>query len=142
MSKQSFFPMKIAVFLFLSMIAVFASCSKEKRNEKRLAGIWEAKEVKYIFYENNQQVRDSVVSNSGALYLYDDNELDNQYRYSLAIVPTGFSTVTWNGNAGDPNTLMGTNIRKLTRKKLELSENWTDLDLNVYKTVIYYFERQ
>ncbi len=130
---------KISFLIFV--LAIFSACSKEKINDKRIAGIWNATTVEYIFYENNEEVRDSVVENSGALYLYDDDELENQYGYSLAIVPERFFGPVWESNEGDANTLMGTNIRKLTRKKLELSENTTDTDLNVTKTVIYYFER-
>lgn len=133
--------MKKLPFLLFACILLACSCSKEKLNDKRIAGIWNAKKVKYIFYENNEEVRDSIVENSGALYLYDDDELDNQYRYSLDIVPVGFSSITWESSKGDANMLMGTNIRKLNRRKLELSENTTDADLNVTKTVIYYFER-
>jgi hypothetical protein len=133
--------MKNLLLLLFSSIMLLSACSKDKLNDKRIAGIWKAKKVKYIFYENNEEVRDSVVENSGALYLYDDDELENQYGYSLTIVPAGFSGPVWESNRGDANTLMGTNIRKLNRRKLELSENVTDADLNVTKTVIYYFER-
>ncbi len=124
-----------------ALILLLPACSKDKINDKRIAGIWNATTVKYLFYENNEEVRDSVVENSGALYLYDDDELENQYGYSLSIVPPGFYGSTWESNDGDANTLMGTNIRTLTRKKLELSENTVDIDLNIIKTVIYYFER-
>lgn len=118
-----------------------SSCKNDKRNEKKLAGIWEAIDVEYITYQNNKKISDSVVENTGALYLYDDDELDNQVRYSLKIVPNGFTT-TWEGNEGRNNTLMGTNIVKLTRRKLELTENTSDVDLNILKTVIYRFKRQ
>ena len=131
--------------LILALLPLFGvSCTKEKLNEKRLGGIWEGKKVQYLIYNNNNELlKDSTVDNSGALYLYDDDELDNQFRYSLEIVPGAFSFYdTWEGNEGDANSLMGTNIRKLTRRKLELSENVTDTSLNVLKTVIYFFERQ
>lgn len=133
--------MRYTVFLFITAVCLGA-CSKEALNEKRLAGIWEGKKVKYIFYHDNQEVRDSTAGNSGALYLYDDDELDNQFRYSLAVVPASFAAYnTWNGDGHKPNTLLGTNIRRLTRTKLELTENVTDTNLNVLRTTIYYFER-
>jgi hypothetical protein len=131
--------MKALVFT-LAIAVLFASCTKEALNEKRLGGVWVAQEVKYIFYENNQPVRDSVVQNSGELYLWDDDELGNQARNSLAITPSGFS-YTWEGDAGDPHTLMGTTIQELTRKKLVLTEAVSDTSLTVYRVIEYSFKR-
>lgn len=125
----------------LILLIFFASCKNDKKNEKKLAGIWEAIDVEYIFYKDNKEIKDSVVNNSGALYLYDDDELQNQVRWSLKIVPNGF-TSSWDGNEGRNYTLMGTNILKLTKKRLELSENQSDTNLNVMRTTIYRFKRQ
>jgi hypothetical protein len=131
--------MKKALFI-ACCAAALVSCTKEKVNEKRLAGVWVATEVKYIFYSNNEPVRDSVVQNSGELYLWDDEELGNQARNSLAITPSGFS-YTWEGDAGDPHTLMGTTIQKLTRKKLVLTEAVSDTSLTVFRVIEYSFKR-
>lgn len=134
--------MKNITYLFY--IGIFAlcliSCTKESKNEKKLAGVWEATTVKIKYYQNNEFFKDSTLKNSGALFLYDDDELDNQLKYTLAIVPKGFS-ITWEGNKGNLVTLMGLNIDKLTKNKLELSENISDNDLNNYQTVIYSFKR-
>lgn len=131
--------MKALVFT-LAAAALFTSCTKEALNEQRLGGVWIAEEVKYIFYENNQPVRDSVVQNSGELYLWDDTELGNQARNSLAIAPSGFS-YAWEGDAGDPHTLMGTTIQKLTRKKLVVTEAVSDTSLAAIRVIEYSFKR-
>lgn len=136
--------MKYGITTVVLFALLFASCDKEKLNERRLGGIWEGKKVQYLIYgADNALLTDSTVDNSGALYLYDDDELFNQFRYSLEIFPARFTIVQeWEGEGGDAHILLGTNIRKLTRRKLELSENVADTNLNVTKTVIYYFERQ
>lgn len=136
--------MKYRLLLLVLLALGFTSCDKELSNERRLAGIWEGKKVQYLIYgTDNALLTDSTVANSGALYLYDDDELYNQFRYSLAIYPANFGIAdSWEGEGGDAHLLMGVNIRKLTRRKLELSENVADTNLNVTRTVIYYFERQ
>lgn len=130
-----------AFILTLLIAASLASCTKEALNEKRLGGVWVAKEVKYIFYENNQPVRDSVVQNSGELYLWDDEELGNQSKNSLAITPAGFS-YSWEGDAGDAHTLMGTTIQELTRRKLVVTEAVSDTALAVVRVAEYSFKRK
>ncbi len=137
--------MKKVLYLFISLLfLIFASCSKEEFNERRLAGIWEAKEVRYLFYNNNEVTKDSVVANSGALYLWDDDELENQWKHSMSIAPSTFTiALSWNGSATKKeSTLLGLTIRKHTRKKLELVEVVTDADLNLISETVYYFERQ
>ncbi len=136
--------MKYGITTVVLLALLFASCDKEKLNERRLGGIWEGKKVQYLIYgADNTLLTDSTVDNTGALYLYDDDELYNQFRYSLSIYPASFAVAEyWEGEGGDAHLLMGNNIRKLTRRKLELSENVTDTSLNVTKTVIYFFERQ
>lgn len=74
----------ISIFLLLFTIS---SCSKNELNERKLGGVWEGEKVVYTFYQNNEVLRDSTVPNSGALYLWDDDELYNQYGNSLAISP-------------------------------------------------------
>lgn len=135
--------MKKIILPLLFLVLIITSCSKQQINEKKLGGIWEAKKVSYLFYQNNELIKDSTVDNTGALYLYDDDELDNQFRYSMSIIPASFNSAqSWEGNSGKPQTLLGMNIRKLSRKKLELSENRVDTSYNVLKTVVFYFERQ
>ncbi|MFM2016614.1 MAG: hypothetical protein RL007_270 [Bacteroidota bacterium] len=137
--------MKTVQHIYISaLIMLFVSCSKEEFNERRLAGIWEAKEVQYLFYTNNEVSKDSVVANSGALYLWDDDELDNQWKHSMSITPLTFSSAqSWSGSATKKeSTLLGLTIRKHTRKKLELVEVVTDPDLNLISETVYYFERQ
>lgn len=124
-----------------ALAAFIVSCTKEKVNEKRLGGVWVATEVNYIFYANNEPVRDSVVPNSGELYLWDDDELGNQSKNSLAITPSGFGN-SWEGDAGDPHTLMGTTIQQLTRKKLVVSETVSDTALAAVRVVEYSFKRK
>jgi hypothetical protein len=121
---------------------VIIACDKEVKNERALAGVWEATEVTYLFYENNKEVRDCTVTNTGAMYLYDDAELGNQFRHSLSVYPKSFDEGNiWNGNEGEMRTFMGLNVRKHTSKKLELSDIVEDQDLNIMKNTIYYFER-
>lgn len=135
---KNILPYLLPAFLLLAMI----SCDKEKKNERELAGVWEATEVKYLFYENNKEVRDCTVINTGAMYLYDDDELGNQFRHSLSVYPKSFDAGNiWTGNEGEMRTFMGLNIRKHTRQKLELSDVVEDQDLNIIKNTIYYFER-
>jgi hypothetical protein len=126
--------------IFICMIALF-SCTKEAVNEKRLAGVWVADQVKYIFYANNEPVRDSTVQNSGELYLWDDDELGNQSQNTLSITPAGF-TWTWEGDAADPLTLMGTTIQELTRRKLVVTEAISDTSLTVTQVIEYSFKRK
>ncbi|RYD71843.1 MAG: hypothetical protein EOP53_22965 [Sphingobacteriales bacterium] len=131
-----------SIFLALLICILLTGCGKEEMNERKLGGVWEATQVKYIFYENNKEIRDSTVKNSGAMYLYDDEELTNQFSHSLTIAPANFgSDITWEGNEGELRTFRGLNIRKYTGNKLELSENETDDDLNVKQTTIYFFVR-
>jgi len=84
-------------------------------------------------------VKDSTVANSGAMYLFDDQELENQVAHSLAIPPP-FSA-TWEGEKGDQHSLFGMTIRKHTKNKLELSISTADDDLNQTSMTVYYFER-
>jgi hypothetical protein len=132
--------MKYIVILFVCAAAAmgFSSCSKDVVNERKLAGVWEGEKVVYEFYENNVMVRDSSVANSGALYLWDDDELGNQAGSSLAISPDMFG---WEGNVGKMATIGGYNIRKHTRRKLVLARHYTDADLNVVRSEIFYFKR-
>ncbi len=131
--RRTIVPVLIAIFLF--------ACNKERLNEKRLGGVWEATEVKYIFYVNNEPSRDSVVPNSGELYLWDDEELGNQSINSLEITPAGFG-VSWTGDPGDPLTLMGTTIQELTRKKLVVTETVSDTSLAAVRVIEYSFKRK
>lgn len=124
----------------LSILFAITSCSKNELNERKLGGVWEGEKVVYTFYQNNEVLRDSTVNNSGALYLWDDDELFNQYGNSLAISPD-FTGNQWEGDAGDMNTLMGYNVTKHTRRKLQLTRNYTDNDLNVTSSVTFYFRR-
>ncbi len=124
----------------LSILFAITSCSKNELNERKLGGVWEGEKVIYTFYQNNEVLRDSTVNNSGALYLWDDDELFNQYGNSLAISPD-FTGNQWEGDAGDMNTLMGYNVTKHTRRKLQLTRNYTDSDLNVTSSVTFYFRR-
>jgi hypothetical protein len=126
--------------IILSILFALSSCSKNELNERKLGGVWEGEKVVYTFYQNNEVLRDSTVPNSGALYLWDDDELYNQYGSSLAISPD-FTGSEWEGDAGDINTLLGYNISKHTRRKLELTRNYTDNDLNVISSVTFYFKR-
>ncbi len=131
------------MFRFISILSILfalSSCSKNELNERKLGGVWEGEKVVYTFYQNNEVLRDSTVPNSGALYLWDDDELYNQYGNSLAIVPD-FIGSEWEGDAGDMNTLLGYNITKHTRRKLELTRNYTDNDFNVISSVTFYFKR-
>lgn len=129
--------MKYFIYIFLCVTA--ASCTKENFNERKLAGVWLGTEVQYITYVNNEIAKDSTVANSGAMYLFDDQELDNQISHSLAIAPP-FSA-TWEGEEGDQHSLFGMSIRKHTKNKLELSISTADDDLNQTSMTIYYFER-
>lgn len=131
--RKTLLPVGLAILLF--------ACNKEQLNEKRLGGVWEATEVKYIFYENNEPARDSVVANSGELYLWDDEELGNQSQNTLEITPQGFG-VSWTGDPGDPLTLMGTTIQELTRKKLVVTETVSDTALAAIRVVEYSFKRK
>lgn len=138
--------MKTNRILLIFFLAFAASCSKDEFNERKMAGIWEGKKVQYLFYQNNEQVKDSTVANSGALYLWDEDELGNQWKTSLAITPNFTWDLamdqTWEGNATrKEKILMGVTIRKLTRRKMELIESATDTALNVTSSTIYYFER-
>ncbi len=126
--------------IFFLLIVSLASCTKENLNERKLAGVWLGTQVEYITYENNEVIKDSIVPNSGAMYLFDDDEMENQVSHSLAIAPP-FS-VTWEGSQGDQHTLFGMNIRKQTQNKLELSLSTADDDLNQTSMTVYYFERE
>jgi len=132
--------MKTSIFSILIALVVLTSCTKDKLNERKLAGVWIGTEVQYITYIDNLIINDSTVANSGAMYLFDDDELDNQIAHSLAIPPP-FSE-TWEGSDGDQHKLFGMNIRKLTKTKLELSLNEVDDDLNHETMTVYYFERE
>lgn len=127
----------LLTFLF---IAILASCTMENVNEKRFAGVWLGTKVQYITYQDNAIISDSTVANSGAMFLYDDDELENQISYSLLIPPP--FTISWEGSEGDQNTLMGMNIRKHNKRELELSINTIDADLNHTGMTVYYFERE
>lgn len=124
----------------LAMMVVLASCTKEHYNDRKLGGVWLGKKVEYITYENNELVKDSTVTNTGAMYLFDDDELYNQISHSLLIPPP--FTDTWEGQDGNQNTLFGLNIRRFTKNKLELSINETDSNLNHLKMTVWYFERE
>lgn len=133
--------MKTNRILLIFFLALAASCSKDEINERKIAGIWEGKKVQYLFYQNNEQVKDSTVDNSGALYLWDDDELYNQWKTSLAINPN-FQGDAWEGNTTvREKILLGITIRKLSRRKMELIESVADTALNVTSSTIYYFER-
>ncbi len=78
--------MKNKNILFVAMIALLlASCDKENQNEAKIAGAWKGVNVIYTYYENNSPVKDSTVSNEGSMYLYDDNDLQNQFETTLLI---------------------------------------------------------
>lgn len=132
--------MKLILFLiaFAAAATGLSSCSKEEINERKLAGVWEGEKVVYEFYENNALTRDSSVANSGALYLWDDDEIGNQAGSSLAISPDMFG---WEGNVGKMTTIGGYNIRKHTRRKLVLARHYSDADLNVVRSEVFYFKR-
>lgn len=135
---------KITRIFVFAILFFFVSCSKEEFHERKLAGIWEATEVHYLFYNNNELTKDSVVANTGALYLWDDDELGNQWKYSMSIVPVAFAVQeSWGGSGTrKETTLLGVTIRKHTRRKLVLAEVVTDVDLNLISETVYYFERQ
>lgn len=125
--------------IFLLLIVFLSSCTKENLNERKIAGVWLGTQVQYITYIDNAIVKDSIVPNSGAMYLFDDDEMENQVSHSLAIPPP-FSS-TWEGSQGEQHTLFGMNIRKHTKNKLELSLSTADDDLNQTSMTVYYFER-
>lgn len=127
-------------FIYIALCFIAVSCTKMNLNERKLAGVWTGTEVQYITYENNQLVKDSTVANSGAIYLFDDQELENQVAHSLAIAPP-FSA-TWEGDKGNQHSLFGMTIRKHTKNKLELSISTADDDLNQISMTVYYFERE
>jgi hypothetical protein len=129
---------------FLYIIAIIlgcglAACTKENLNERRLAGVWKGTTVQYITYVDNAIVKDSIVPNSGAMYLYDDDESNNQISHSLAIAPP--FTETWEGTESKQKTLFGLNIRKFRKHHLELSINTWDDELNHTSMTVWYFER-
>ncbi|MCA6362174.1 MAG: hypothetical protein IM638_04005 [Bacteroidetes bacterium] len=132
--------MKYTVFLIAFAAATLgaAGCSKEVVNERKLGGVWEGEKVVYEFYANNAMVRDSSVANSGALYLWDDDELTNQAGSSLAIPLDMYG---WEGNVGKMVSIGGYNIVKHNRRKLILARHYTDADLNIVRSEVFYFKR-
>lgn len=130
---------KTALHLSIILLIFLSACTKEKLNERRLAGVWKGTKVQYITYVDNAIVKDSIVPNSGAMYLFDDDELYNQRAHSLAIAPP--FTDTWEGTEGRQHTLMGMNIRKFTKHHLELSINTGDTLFNHTGMTVFYFER-
>jgi hypothetical protein len=59
------------------------SCTKENRNSRKIAGVWQAKKITYQLFDNDKIVLDSTASFTGTMKLQNIDGLENNAFFQI-----------------------------------------------------------
>lgn len=147
-------------FVLLFLVAcTLNSCTKENRNSRKIAGVWQAKKMTYQLFNNGVVVLDSVVDFKGVMKLQNISGLDNNAFFSNLVpnpfTPVGINEVNWQVSYRKLTTInfyivipsklidfsVVYNIEKITNHKLIFSTYGTDSQAGISKKITYEFEK-
>lgn len=131
---------------------MISSCSKEKWNERKIAGVWKLDHISTSIYDQNgnETIVDSTISNA-TLQLQNTDDLSN-YAYFENWDPVGNGGVAlWDINFGKLHEInfyfeegfveYDFNVEKCTNKKLILTAYSSDDSLNLEHKLTWFFKR-
>lgn len=137
-------------FIFL-FVFIFSACNKEKRNERKIAGVWKLEYISSTVFDQNgnETVTESTIEGA-SLQLQNSDALYN-YAYFENWNPIGQSSSFWDINFGklheinfhfeDGFTEYSFNVEKCTNQKLILTSYVSDDSLNLDQKTSWYFKR-
>ena len=135
------------------------SCTKENRNSRKIAGVWQAKKITYQLFDNDKIVLDSTASFTGTMKLQNIDGLENNAFFSdlspNPFAPVGFTDDNWQVSYRKLTTInfylvipsllidfsVTYNIDKITNRKLILSTYGTGSQAELTKKISYEFEK-
>lgn len=143
--------MKKLLYILFLLTAIISACSKEKRNERKIAGVWKLDYISTTVYDQsgNESVTESTID--GATMQLQNTDALYNYAYFENWNPIGQSSSFWDINFGklheinfhfeDGFTEYSFNVEKCTNQKLILTAYVTDDSLNLDQKTSWYFKR-
>ena len=138
------------VFLFAA-----SSCTKENRNERRLAGVWQLEKITTETFENNVSVSSTDTTIDAVIQLLNTDGIENPaYFEGFQPFPTDYCN--WDIAYKNPklikfyliNVELGIiytyyyNIEKLNSKKMILSRYNADQELNILEKTTWHLKKE